>query len=248
MEIPIYQTHVCGSNRPCLTRIIYQSEHQSSSNDDKASIQIMCNYDHICIWIGLKDDNIDENVFQPFADSLYESIKSFFHDPNYVLFELIKHMEIPDSVEAISLDIFHPSFCEKDNVFEKTSVHIESWLNNPSYDSKFESGKIIIPDTTISCKFTYPLSNEFIQTFINENGFTFHDIIQNICQTYKYIYEEEEKSLTPTDYPLNHPTLKYNRKETNGPFGISSHFLNDLYIEEITYDTDTKMIHMFIGS
>jgi hypothetical protein len=62
-------------------------------------------------------------------------------------------------------------------------------------------------------------------------------------KAYKKIYNEEKQVGDPGTYEM-----LYNRKKSEGRYGIWGHYLDDLYLEFITYDPKTKMVHLAIGS
>ncbi|MFW9873540.1 MAG: hypothetical protein ACFFG0_10585, partial [Candidatus Thorarchaeota archaeon] len=92
--------------------------------------------------------------------------------------------------------------------------------------------EIIIPDEKITLRITYPLSVEVLCEREQKGGFSRKDIFQWIYEEYKKIYKiEEEKAGDPGIYKM-----LYNRKKSEGPYGIWGHYLEDLYLEFIRYD------------
>jgi len=61
---------------------------------------------------------------------------------------------------------------------------------------------------------------------------------------YKKIYDEEEKQVGD---PGTYESL-YNRRESNDPYGIWGHYLDDLYLELIRYNPKTRIVNLAIGS
>ena len=104
--------------------------------------------------------------------------------------------------------------------------------------------EIIIPDEKITIRITYPLSVEILHEYEQKNGFSRRDLFRLIYEAYKKIYEEEEKQAGD---PGIYETL-YNRKKSDGPYGIWGHYLDDLYLEFIRYDPKTKTVNLAIGS
>jgi hypothetical protein len=103
---------------------------------------------------------------------------------------------------------------------------------------------IVIKDTQIKIKFTYPLSKEAILPYTSKGGFTRLDLFRCIYEGYKRIYDEEDLAVgDPGTYER-----VMNRKKSEGPYGIWGHYLGELWIEGISYNTSTKMVEMFIGS
>lgn len=104
--------------------------------------------------------------------------------------------------------------------------------------------EVVIKDEKITMVITYPLSVEVSCTLENKGGFTRLDVFKNIYEAYKQIYEEEE--ITVGD-PGSYDNL-YNRKESEGKYGIWGHYLGDLVIESVSYNPKEKELYMFIGS
>ena len=69
-------------------------------------------------------------------------------------------------------------------------------------------------------------------------------MFQHIYEAYKNIYDEEEQQVGD---PGTYENL-YNRKKSEGPYGIWGHQLGDLYLESINYNPKTKTVNLAIGS
>ena len=104
--------------------------------------------------------------------------------------------------------------------------------------------EIIINDEKITIQFTYPLSVEIIEEYQQEGGFSRKDLFRYIFEEYKKIYDEEEEEVGD---PGTYERL-YNRRSSNGRYGIWGHYLEDLYLEFIRYDEKSKTVHPAIGS
>ncbi len=104
--------------------------------------------------------------------------------------------------------------------------------------------EVIIPDEKITIKFTYPLSVEIVREYEQKGGFSRKDLFRHIFEAYKNIYDEEEQQVGD---PGTYKNL-YNRKKSEGPYGIWGHQLGDLYLESIRYDPKTKIVNLDIGS
>ena len=91
---------------------------------------------------------------------------------------------------------------------------------------------------------TYPLSVDVSITLEKKGGFTRLEVFKSIYEAYKRIYEEEEKSVGD---PGSYDNL-YNRKKSEGKYGIWGHYLGDLVIESVTYNQKERELDMFIGS
>ena len=104
--------------------------------------------------------------------------------------------------------------------------------------------EVVIKDEKITMTITYPLSVEVNLPLEKKGGFTRLDVFKSIYEAYKQIYEEEEKDIGD---PGSYDNL-YNRKKSEGKYGIWGHYLGDLVIESVTYDPKEKVLDMFIGS
>ena len=111
-------------------------------------------------------------------------------------------------------------------------------------DAIVEPNELLIKQETISIKFDYPLKNEVSFEYSNEGGFTRIDIFRCIYEGYKKIYETEKKEVGD---PGIYPGL-YNRKPSKGRYGIWGHYMNELIIERIVYDSKKKSIELSVGS
>ncbi len=107
-----------------------------------------------------------------------------------------------------------------------------------------DADAIMIQDTKISISFTYPLSVEVMVECEKEGGFSRMDLFKLIYENYKMFYEEEN---TEVGDPGIYGKL-YNRKKSEGKYGIWGHYLEELYIESLSYDAENKILHMDIGS
>lgn len=111
-------------------------------------------------------------------------------------------------------------------------------------ENLINSNKVVIKDEKITMNITYPLSVEVNRTLEKKGGFTRMDIFKNIYEAYKQIYEEEEKGVGD---PGRYDNL-YNRRKSEGKYGIWGHYISDLLIESVSYDQKEKILYMFIGS
>jgi len=104
--------------------------------------------------------------------------------------------------------------------------------------------EIIVPDEKIIIRITYPLSVEVYNEYEQKGGFSRKDLFRYIYEAYKKIYDEEEEQVGD---PGTYERL-YNRKKSEGPYGIWGHQLGDLYLESISYDPKKKLVNLDIGS
>lgn len=121
---------------------------------------------------------------------------------------------------------------------------VEDYKDEEVRKNLINPDEVIITDEKITMNITYPLSVEVNVPLEKKGGFTRMDVFKHIYEAYKHIYDEEEKSEgDPGTY-----NNMYNRKESEGKYGIWGHYLSNLLIESVSYDQKEKMLHMFIGS
>ncbi len=116
--------------------------------------------------------------------------------------------------------------------------------NKEARDNLINPNEVVIKDEKITMVVTYPLSVEFCVILEKKGGFTRLDVFKSIYEAYKRIYEEEEKEVGD---PGTYDNL-YNRKQSEGKYGIWGHYLEELVIESVIYDPKEKILDIFIGS
>lgn len=130
------------------------------------------------------------------------------------------------------------------DIADHWTPHIIDYANEELRNRIINPDEIIIPDEKITLRITYPLSVEVLYEYEQKGGFSRKDLFQIIYKEYKKIYDEEEEQAGD---PGTYERL-YNRRESNGPYGIWGHYLDDLYLEFIRYDPKTKIVNLAIGS
>ena len=108
--------------------------------------------------------------------------------------------------------------------------------------------EIVIKDENIKIIFDYPMRLEAVFDFHHPGGFSRMHLIRFIKDTYRKIYDEEEKTTTMQVLPINQRKRLLNRNETNGKYCIYGHDIDDLYIESIHYDPEFSIVSLGIGS
>lgn len=111
-------------------------------------------------------------------------------------------------------------------------------------DNLINPNEVVIEDEKITMIITYPLSVEFSRTLEKKGGFTRLDVFKNIYEAYKQIYAEEEENIGD---PGTYDNM-YNRRRSEGKYGIWGHYLEELVIESVVYDPKEKELYMFFGS
>jgi len=126
----------------------------------------------------------------------------------------------------------------------KACVYVIHYEEQEIIDAIIDPKRLLIKEETISIKFSYPLTNKVTFEYNNKEGFTRMDLLRCIYEGYKKIYEtEEEDAGDPGTYEK-----LYNRRTSEGRYGIWGHYLNDLIIEGMVYDSKTKLVELLIGS
>jgi hypothetical protein len=104
--------------------------------------------------------------------------------------------------------------------------------------------EIVIPDEETTILFTYPLSRKVEFTYTQKGGFTRMNLYRCIYEGYKKIYDAEEEAVgDPGTYEM-----LYNRRTSEGPYGIWGHYMNDLIIEFVLYYPESKSVRLLMGS
>lgn len=97
--------------------------------------------------------------------------------------------------------------------------------------------EIVIEDEEIKIEFSYPLKRGTIREYYSIGGFTRLFLAQCIFEGYYTIYEEEEAAV---GNPGHYENL-YNRRESDGPYGIWGHDMCDLTLDYIDYNPNKKL-------
>jgi hypothetical protein len=103
-----------------------------------------------------------------------------------------------------------------------------------------------IPSKHATFTIDYPLSNPASFEINRPKNITFFDIVDEICNAYAKIYQEEEETMNEDISDQNTPV--FNRKQSNGKHGIWGHYIEQLVIERLEYDMSKEKISMSIGS
>lgn len=106
----------------------------------------------------------------------------------------------------------------------------------------------VLQEGGIKLIISYPLNNPAVFDVPLEEGindYFLNPLIEFICNKYKQVYKEEEEGLEREDLMI--PGM-FNRKETNGKYGIWGHVLGDLCINNICLNLDTKEIILGVDS
>jgi len=133
--------------------------------------------------------------------------------------------------------------CNHHGKFETYIVNVANF--NAGDEKIIGKNEIVIRDDWYQITFDYPLNNPLTKRFESKNGFTLVDVINNIIDTYKQIYFEEEQTTKISEVKQK---FCLNRGTTNGKYGIRGHDITDLVIERLGYEPIIHQLHMFIGS
>lgn len=104
--------------------------------------------------------------------------------------------------------------------------------------------EIVINETEILLRVTYPLIRPAQVKLKRSTGFTRRQLVESIYKCYKKVYAQEDASKTT----IISSDKVYNRGETNGKYGIWGHCMDNLFIEGIEYQPDKKLVTLAIGS
>ena len=92
---------------------------------------------------------------------------------------------------------------------------------------------IVAPNESMKLEIDYPLTNSFMTSLIKrKSGWTRRQIVEFIIKCYKKIYQVEESKLNKHETG-NIPGM-YNRKTTNGEYGIWGHEMGDLILHTLS--------------
>ena len=121
---------------------------------------------------------------------------------------------------------------------------VVDFKDNKVRENLINPNKVVIKDEKITMLVTYPLSVEVKIPLEKKGGFTRLDLFKSIYEAYKKIYEEEEKEVGD---PGTYENI-YNRKKSEGKYGIWGHYLEELIIEGVSYDPKEKILYLLMGS
>jgi hypothetical protein len=90
-----------------------------------------------------------------------------------------------------------------------------------------DAKKLVTKRKQITIHFDYPLTNETKIKFKSKTGFTLKNLFKCIYNGYTKIYKEEGEDPGMIDG-------MYNRRPSNGKYGIWGYVIDDLYLEGAT--------------
>ena len=130
------------------------------------------------------------------------------------------------------------------NGFGPASVSVDGYNREYVRECVINPDELVICEEEITILFTYPLSTKEEFTYTEKGGFTRMDLYRCIYEGYTHIYTAEEKAVgDPRTYEM-----LYNRRTSDGPYGIWGHYLDDLVIEFVMYNPETQSVQLAIGS
>ncbi len=104
-------------------------------------------------------------------------------------------------------------------------------------DHLINSDEIVIKEQIIKIEFSYPLKNPTVREYIAVGGFSRVFLAQCIFEGYATIYEEEELTV---GNPGHYENL-YNRKTSNGRYGIWGHDMGDISLISAGYSSEERL-------
>ncbi len=113
-----------------------------------------------------------------------------------------------------------------------------SFFGDPELkDHIIEPDEIVIKDQIIKIKFSYPLKRPTVREYVTVGGFSRVLLAQCIYEGYATIYDEEEQAV---GNPGHYENL-YNRKTSDGPYGIWGHDMGDISVIYAGYSPEEKL-------
>ena len=98
--------------------------------------------------------------------------------------------------------------------------------------------EVVIESPEIVIEYTYPLSGKWYFEFRREGGWTRKSLIDQICEQYHAIYDEENGTSSVKEQSCaeaGQGTL-INRVQTDGKYGIWGHVIGDLVLEGVSVE------------
>lgn len=221
-------------------------------------------------WSGMKQNSEVGKIATEIAKETVKLLRT----PKTVSFMVSKYLQSEEwdwteaEIQLPTSDVVHISkiiisfsrlpSCKKSGTIEMGAtgdIRISSWLDKDvgsrdAYRSKLASEPIPFLPHEIIIAYDYPLGIPCEKTFTKTDSiWTTYDLVESICQGYKEIYEEEERTTPSEDQTINsHGIPLLNRVPTNGCHKITYHDIGDLVIERIFFNEDSNIISMFVGS
>lgn len=174
---------------------------------------------------------------------------------------LCETISVADFYEETNAVFLHmPELDPSDHITQISEKELKSskYLGKREIDGEiyFKSDEYASDHPEINCTIKYPLSNPcdfkiYLAKYKwNENEdryyFDLENIVDQICNKYREIYSEEEK--TALLEIRSESTPEFNRSRTDGKWGIWGHDIEDLVIEGLILDTNKNKISLLIGS
>ena len=128
--------------------------------------------------------------------------------------------------------------------FGRLPASVSGYEEDYVVDHIINPDEVVIEAETIHVTFRYPLSVEVVFDYTNDGGFTRKGLYRCIYEGYKKIFDEEEQEVGD---PGIYERL-YNRRRSEGKYGIWGHYMDDLWLEIIFYDPINNLVTLAIGS
>lgn len=149
--------------------------------------------------------------------------------------------------------------CADWNKSVESGLHIVSWLKPEKEYGLVGAEDLVISESKARVLFTFPLAGDHeFEVEGAGNGITRKELIDFICETYEFIYKKEDqvspvlpqheqvKCIKREDGWMNFVCL--GRPSSKGPYGIHDYYLDDIYLDGISYDPKTNLVTLSIGS
>lgn len=101
----------------------------------------------------------------------------------------------------------------------------------------------VIAEPVFKFMVEYPIENPHVETVTNAEGYTRAEVARAISSTYHRLYHEEDGGVDPGTIPG-----MYNRGRTNGPHGIWGHYIGDLQLYGVSYNSERGLWELGVDS
>ncbi len=189
--------------------------------------------------------NQKEEVIQAIANVLGYLDLDKIPSPVEIKNKIHNSPEILDKNEFLS-NSDQANYGEIDIILDEWGIPaITDYENDERKNLLQKPNQIVIKDEKIKILFSYPLSTEVYLEYVNEGGFSRLDLWRCIYNGYKKIYDEEQED---AGNPGSVSERVLNRARSFGRYGIWGHYLSELWLEGIKYDSNRKLVVLRIGS
>ena len=109
-----------------------------------------------------------------------------------------------------------------------------------------DNDDLVIEAPSIEATIDYPLRAPITRQLNCEGGFTREQLCSRIAEVYQDIFREEQQTSSIPEGTVGNIIM--NRAKTDGTYGIWGHFLDDLMLHTVYYDSMRESIRLGIDS